>query len=808
MSDHQSEQHYNDLSVEQLFKEFKQAVEAHDTMTVESISNVVASWGATKKLEYSEWCRLTDEWRPGTAWDVHGATDTDSAADENFALNVDAPPSKPKLSFGAIQAMVKDAEYDHLSDNRTTVCRLNLHNGSTSVGYSQVLYSENNIPEEGEKAAYNNTFEKLWELAGYQHHQERYELALTRDAIIPGIFSMGDGADTQQALRDAWDKVSPAVREVAIQLQRTLMDHPVTKLRQEVAASSNRVSQWPSFDTIDEIEGHVDSMSMEDLRDVVRMLTAGYRNYCGHVAKQHSELLRENSRLSKEVANPITNYRLTSRINMTAGNHPDGTVQQLRRQGGLIRDEVVELLGHLHMDALFKFDFVKMATKFQDAWSEAVGYGAVFDDEMDAALNGAEEFLKLHEYQKTLFTGEDLPGATIDPYAIRDDIQDILVTTYGLSHYMGYNADEDHKEVYRSNMTKFDPTMELAKKTQEKYAALGVTTEIRLSHVKWEGFEGDYYINIVAETAVGTDGKTYPKGKFLKSINFEEPRYKPALRDLTVTSDHRLMAHYGEAQDAAEDAPAETQVDYSEVSPAVQETLNNPPDAYAGTPILERIVLHAPTHPGYFDDLRASAEQNAAFRAVAGRDMRAHEFRLATVLGGAKLGAIASQFEKAEDLPLETFGVDEEETVRALCALYKGVDLHLAGNSVPKTVKAFLQLAYQVHVMNEEHLTRQLVDAVKPMSEPAQEEHTTFDQLLDRAAGWLNAADNGTEFTGKLRSLKPGDKVLEVFDEHEKLFFTRINKTLLRREDGSSRELADFLFQITKLPPIRTEEEQ
>lgn len=226
---------------------------------------------------------------------------------------------------------------------------------------------------------------------------------------------------------------------------------------------------------------------------------------------------------------PLTNFRLTQRINQVAGNVPDGTDAQIRKQAGLIRDEVEELLGHCHMDALFRFNFKKMAQQFLEAYTyydnELEGDA---DPEMLKAVEEAQKFLDLCEEQEKIASGEIV--AKIDREAVRDDIQDILVTDYGLSHYMGFDADADHVKVYESNMSKFDPSMDLARLTQEKYAALGVPTTIRCTEVS-KLHHGErhltetFFINVSAEDTVGTDGKTYPKGKFLKSINFKEPQY-------------------------------------------------------------------------------------------------------------------------------------------------------------------------------------------------------------------------------------------------------------------------------------------
>lgn len=113
-----------------------------------------------------------------------------------------------------------------------------------------------------------------------------------------------------------------------------------------------------------------------------------------------------------------------------------------------------------------------------------------------------------------------------DIHEVRDGIQDILVTTYGLAWRAGFPADLDAAEVVRSNMSKFDTTIDDARLTTQKYLAIGVKTyQLKVTD------EGDdsivYYITRSAEDQKGTDGKSYPMNKWLKSHRFEEPKYCP-----------------------------------------------------------------------------------------------------------------------------------------------------------------------------------------------------------------------------------------------------------------------------------------
>lgn len=99
---------------------------------------------------------------------------------------------------------------------------------------------------------------------------------------------------------------------------------------------------------------------------------------------------------------------------------------------------------------------------------------------------------------------------------IRDAIADVLVTTYGLAYLMNVNADEDMDKVHTSNMSKFCIDMAEVDATRQKYADLGIETDVR---------EADRVFAVVsAKEQLDHKGETMPKGKLLKSVNFFEPK--------------------------------------------------------------------------------------------------------------------------------------------------------------------------------------------------------------------------------------------------------------------------------------------
>ena len=106
---------------------------------------------------------------------------------------------------------------------------------------------------------------------------------------------------------------------------------------------------------------------------------------------------------------------------------------------------------------------------------------------------------------------------------LRDDVADVLFTAYGMAARLGFPADLDFQEVCRSNFTKFDKTREDAEETAAKYLEKGVETY----YTGRPHEDTMLFVTFSAKDQVGNDGKHYPKGKWLKSIHFEEPNFTP-----------------------------------------------------------------------------------------------------------------------------------------------------------------------------------------------------------------------------------------------------------------------------------------
>lgn len=136
-------------------------------------------------------------------------------------------------------------------------------------------------------------------------------------------------------------------------------------------------------------------------------------------------------------------------------------------------------------------------------------------------LNAVDWELLARQYELIKEEFEELGRAIQerDITELRDGTADVLVTTYGLAHRAGFDADEDMAEVQRSNMSKFCSDRMEAVETAHKYEKLGVLCNYN------QPSPGVIAV-VSADDQTGFDGKAYPKGKLLKSVNFKEPNFQ------------------------------------------------------------------------------------------------------------------------------------------------------------------------------------------------------------------------------------------------------------------------------------------
>jgi len=66
-----------------------------------------------------------------------------------------------------IEARIKDVEYLVMRDERTTICTITMTNNFTVNGFSACVDPKKFDEPVGRKFAYENAFDKLWQLEGY-----------------------------------------------------------------------------------------------------------------------------------------------------------------------------------------------------------------------------------------------------------------------------------------------------------------------------------------------------------------------------------------------------------------------------------------------------------------------------------------------------------------------------------------------------------------------------------------------------------------------------------------------------------------
>lgn len=109
---------------------------------------------------------------------------------------------------------------------------------------------------------------------------------------------------------------------------------------------------------------------------------------------------------------------------------------------------------------------------------------------------------------------------------IRDGIGDVLVTTYGLAHRMGIDADKDMLAVSTSNASKFfvGDEQEAAEVCKALADSLGINVEAREATNLAQGEEGEAArISVWAFVSADDSDPERPRGKLLKAPGFKPP---------------------------------------------------------------------------------------------------------------------------------------------------------------------------------------------------------------------------------------------------------------------------------------------
>jgi len=83
-------------------------------------------------------------------------------------------PAAPTVTTSDILTKIKETTYTLLPDGRTTICQITLANGYTIIGKSACVCVENYNQALGEKYAFEDAINKIWELEGYLLKEQLY----------------------------------------------------------------------------------------------------------------------------------------------------------------------------------------------------------------------------------------------------------------------------------------------------------------------------------------------------------------------------------------------------------------------------------------------------------------------------------------------------------------------------------------------------------------------------------------------------------------------------------------------------------
>ena len=95
---------------------------------------------------------------------------------EDLEKEIEAPGlNTPRLTPADIDAVIVDKAFYTFPGTTMTICLITLKNGFTTVGKAACASLENFNQETGNKIAYDNARDKIWELEGYLLKQKLSE---------------------------------------------------------------------------------------------------------------------------------------------------------------------------------------------------------------------------------------------------------------------------------------------------------------------------------------------------------------------------------------------------------------------------------------------------------------------------------------------------------------------------------------------------------------------------------------------------------------------------------------------------------
>lgn len=90
--------------------------------------------------------------------------------------NIETIPNK--VTVGAMFDKIRNTQYLNIPGTTTTICYLTMQNGFTILGQSACVDPKEYNAALGEKYAYENAVEQIWQLEGYLLAERRYQAGL------------------------------------------------------------------------------------------------------------------------------------------------------------------------------------------------------------------------------------------------------------------------------------------------------------------------------------------------------------------------------------------------------------------------------------------------------------------------------------------------------------------------------------------------------------------------------------------------------------------------------------------------------
>lgn len=207
-------------------------------------------------------------------------------------------------------------------------------------------------------------------------------------------------------------------------------------------------------------------------------------------------------------------------INELVGNHSKPCLATLTHQTRIIRSEIDELLTGIResneheirdgiADVLFTVAgmYGRMGLTIPTEF-----YMSELRDTANASVTLSILAGRLSSSDETEEGIEQLYGA----------LKDLVGICYGVAFLYNFPVLDDLNTVILSNWSKFDSTPDDAEKTRYKYSNIGIATRQELRETS-SGRK--LYVTYSLSDQFGEGGKEYPAGKWLKSVNFQEPNF-------------------------------------------------------------------------------------------------------------------------------------------------------------------------------------------------------------------------------------------------------------------------------------------